>query len=89
MKDRSTATEPEDSDADDGEEGEKRAAPKIDGRVVARTAWKVTKVLGRVAWRSVASIAGFEAPTRPRGGGDMIERLRIWDPPSFCLAFFW
>lgn len=89
MKDRSTATEPEDSDPGADEDQEKRAAPKIDGRVVARTAWKVTKVLGRVAWRSVASIAGFEAPARASSSSGMIEQLRIWDPPSFCLALFW
>lgn len=84
MKDRGTATEPDSDDED-----ERRAPPKIDGRVVARTAWRVAQVLARLAWRTVASIAGVEQPARPAGGADMIQTLRIWDPPSFCLAFFW
>ena len=23
------------------------------------------------------------------GGGDKIQSLRVWEPPSFCMAFFW
>lgn len=88
MKDRGTATEAEAEDSDDDDEA-RRAAPKIDGRVVARTAWKATKVMARLTWRTVASIAGVEQPARPSTGTDMIQTLRIWDPPSFCLAFFW
>lgn len=87
MKDRAAATEEVDDDSD-SEDGQRRR-PKIDGRVVARTAWSVTKVLAGLTWRTVASIAGVEHTPRPTGSMDMIQTLRIWDPPSFCLAFFW
>jgi hypothetical protein len=23
------------------------------------------------------------------GGGDKIQSLKVWEPPSFCMAFFW
>lgn len=40
---------------------------------------------------ALLSAFGFRQPaTSARGGSsDRIQSLRVWDPPDFCLAFFW
>jgi hypothetical protein len=30
-----------------------------------------------------------DKPISPFGSEDRIQSLRVWDPPDFCLAFFW
>lgn len=30
-----------------------------------------------------------DKPISPFGAEDRIQSLRVWDPPEFCLAFFW
>lgn len=31
----------------------------------------------------------IDTPISPFGSEDRIQSLRVWDPPDFCLAFFW
>lgn len=44
---------------------------------------------------SAAGMSAIGKPTHSnssptfRGGGDKIQSLRVWEPPSFCMAFFW
>ena len=44
---------------------------------------------------SAAAMSAIGKPTHTHshpsvgGGGDKIQSLRVWEPPSFCMAFFW
>jgi hypothetical protein len=51
------------------------------------------KIRGKGANASAAGMSAIGKPTHHgssfAGGGDKIQSLRVWEPPSFCMAFFW